>query len=195
MELQIDAATTKVGPAHGSVDRECLSELSWPVGQMVGSSAACYGGLDAFGHAASAYQNRLGDTFGPSDDVDAPVDPVGPVDVDRSGWSEHGSGAIGSASEGVACRVILAAVRLHLIDRHLNSGSRHGRRDPRTEEEWGYGERIGTENIDDGGPSQSSPRRVAPVAAATASAISTRTAPASSSVSVLSAALRRKLMA
>ena len=124
MEVQSDAAVTKVGSAHGSVNRECLSELSWSVGQMVGSSATCYGGFDAYGHAAPAYQNRLGDTFGTSDDIDAPVDPIGPVYVDGSGWSEHGFSAIGSASECVACRVILAAVRLHLIDRHLNSGPR-----------------------------------------------------------------------
>ena len=76
MEVQSDAAVTKVGPAHGSVDRECLSELSWSVGQMVGSSATCYGGFDAYGHAAPAYQNRLGDSLTTRNDIDAPVNPV-----------------------------------------------------------------------------------------------------------------------
>lgn len=195
MELQIDAAFTEDGSTHGTVDGQCLGQLSGTVRDVIRTSASSDGRFEAFGHPAPADQDRLRDTFVACNDIDAPVDAVRPIHIHSACRAEHGCRAGGSAPERMTGRVIYATVGLHLIDRNLDVVSPDHCRYPCAQEERSNDERVAAESIGEIDLSQTFPRSVAPVAAVTASAIVFRTGPTSSSVSVLSGARRRKLNA
>ena len=74
---------------------------------------------------------------------------VGPIDVERSGWPEHGPVARRAAPVGVARRIIGPGVRFDLRECHLGDGAAELGPDPATEQAPGHIEdRAGDEVVD-----------------------------------------------
>jgi hypothetical protein len=195
VEHESDATVAERRSASSSIDRKGLSQLPRPISEMVGTTTALHDGVDAIHNMSTADQDGLGFTDLTRHDVDAPVDAVGPIHIDRTGWSEHGLVASGPTSVRVACGVLRTAVRLDLIDDDLHTVAVRVGGDVSTEEPGRDIEGMTPNSSSHAGGVQSCPRSVAPVDSATASAIALRTGPISSSVSVRSGARNLKLMA
>src|SRR5438874_2972588 len=84
--------------------------------------------LQAVGRLERADQHRVGDALGLADEVDAPMDPVGAVDVGVAGWAEHRSVPGGAAAVAVRGRVLMV-VGLELDDLAADPVEEEGRAD------------------------------------------------------------------
>ena len=111
-------------------DAHCLAQLARSRAQVVDvrePPAAAHGGK-ALRRFDGADQDRAGRAGRLADEVQAPVDAIGPVDVDKPGRAEHDAVTLGLAAIAVGGRVGVV-IGLELDDHAAHAADHQGRAD------------------------------------------------------------------